>query len=214
MNNETDNTCPEHVEPTTHENEKVVGFDQDDRVIINVAGTVHQSYDDGYTIVKFDGADTHSIIPTKLLDELMDSNIYKHAERELKIAGIDSSDVYGDMLYKAVLELIRVFVQQGHSGYSAAWTVSLFQKLASWEALSPLSNNPEEWMDVDGGTLWQNIRQSSCFSHDGGKTYYDQNKPQRDEAGQIVRNEDGRIVYEVVTAEDHLKPKSDEDTPS
>ena len=47
----------------------------------------------------------------------------------------------------------------------------IFSRLASFKTLTPLTSNPEEWMEVGGGT-WQNNRSSDCFSTDGGKTYY------------------------------------------
>ena len=44
------------------------------------------------------------------------------------------------------------------------------------ETLTPITSSPDEWMEVgeqDGKQLLQNTRQSSCFSTDGGNTYYD-----------------------------------------
>ena len=107
------------------------------------------------------------------------SNLEDHAERELRLAGLFDADAdYGGMLAPAIMKLIRIFAEEGHSGASAAWSLQIFTQLASFKALTALTNNPAEWHDVtDMGDktkpMWQNIRQSSCFSDDNGKTYYD-----------------------------------------
>jgi hypothetical protein len=99
------------------------------------------------------------------------SNLVAHAQHELSVAGLlDKDSDYDGMLGEAALELVTAFSKQGHSGFSAALTVELFRKLASYEALTPLTNNPDEWVYV-ADDLWQNKRQSDCFSTDGGKTY-------------------------------------------
>jgi hypothetical protein len=82
------------------------------------------------------------------------------------------------MIGKAVLELMKTFANQGHSGFSAAWARELFNKLSKYETLTPLTNNPDEWMDVNdicpgkAGEMWQNKRNPAIFSKDGGKTMY------------------------------------------
>jgi hypothetical protein len=69
---------------------------------------------------------------------------------------------------------------QGHSGFSARQTLALFNEVARFKALTPLTDDPDEWVAIDGDMLadkktpvWQSRRQSSCFSEDGGKTHYD-----------------------------------------
>jgi hypothetical protein len=105
------------------------------------------------------------------------SNFLDWAEKEVKAAGLlDADSDYDGMLGEAVLELVNVFDAQGHSGMSAAMVKEIFDSLASWKPLSPLTNNPEEWMEVTEG-LWQSRRNPACFSEDGGKTYTDQNDP-------------------------------------
>ena len=106
-------------------------------------------------------------------------NLTEHAKRELKIAGLfDKDSDYDGDLGKAVLELIKTFAKQGHSGMSAALTLEVFTKLARFQNLTPLTDNPDEWMNVtdksaSGTDLWQSTRKYSCFSEDAGITYYD-----------------------------------------
>lgn len=101
-----------------------------------------------------------------------------HAERELRLAGLFSSDSdYGGMLGTAVMDLIRAMEGQGHSGFSARLAVEIFEKLTRYEPLTPLSDNPAEWVYHDAEMfpprgIWQSVRNPSAFSEDGGKTYY------------------------------------------
>jgi hypothetical protein len=107
----------------------------------------------------------------------IEESLAAHAERELKLAGLfDKDSDYEGMLGEAVLELMEVFAKQGHSGFSAMLAMDLFGRLAKFEALTELTDNPEEWNDIseyqDGEPGWQSVRSPSCFSKDGGKTYY------------------------------------------
>lgn len=105
------------------------------------------------------------------------SNLEIHAERELRRAGMFDKDAdYGGKLAPAIMDLIRLFAAEGHSGMSAAMSLQIFTRLASFKALTALTVDPDEWHDVSeasGEPMWQNIRESNCFSKDGGKTYYD-----------------------------------------
>lgn len=101
------------------------------------------------------------------------SNLVVHADRELRRAGLHRLDSdYGGLLYRAVMRLVKTFATEGHSGASAMRTLALFNHVARFKRLSPLTDDPAEWMEV-GTRVWQSKRQSSCFSRDGGKTYYD-----------------------------------------
>lgn len=100
------------------------------------------------------------------------SNLVIHAKRELHIIGLSSSDdVYDGMIYKAALEIVEVFADQGHSGMTAGITIDLVKRLMNFEPLSALTDNPLDWNEVSEG-MYQSRRSSDCFSHDGGKTYY------------------------------------------
>lgn len=103
---------------------------------------------------------------------MSENNLVKHARLELERAGYFKEDgLYGSMLGHSTMKLIEVFAAEGHSGSSAWIQVELFKRLASFEALSPLTNAPDEWTEVGTG-VWQSNRESACFSNDGGKTYY------------------------------------------
>lgn len=100
----------------------------------------------------------------------------EHAKKELELAGLlDEDSDYNGMLGKSVLELMEVFTKQGHSGASASLTIEVFTKLAKYENLTPITSNPDEWMDISEmseSPMWQSKRNPYLFSTDGGKTWY------------------------------------------
>ena len=68
---------------------------------------------------------------------------------ELRRAGLFDEDAdYEGETGKAVEALLRVFSEQGHSGFSASLASTLFYKLCKGEVLSPLTTDISEWMDV------------------------------------------------------------------
>lgn len=96
------------------------------------------------------------------------------AEDELRRAGLlDADSDYGGMLGRSVLEMVEKFSEQGHSGFSAAYAMSVLERLLRFQPLSPLTGEDDEWNDVsdvggrDGGPLFQNKRYSSVFKDDG-----------------------------------------------
>ena len=98
------------------------------------------------------------------------SNLVKHAKRELEAVGMfDEDSDYNGMIGTAVMELIELFSKQGHSGMSASIVRSLFDKVADYKPLSPITCEPKEWNNDN----YQNNRLSSVFK-DGkdGKPYY------------------------------------------
>lgn len=112
------------------------------------------------------------------INEEEESNLVIRARDELKRAGLyDKDSDYNGMLAHAVLDLLKKFSSQQHSGMSAVMTAELFRKLVNWETLTPLTSNPEEWEKVTGDgdgqkDMWQNKRNPKYFSFDRGKTYW------------------------------------------
>lgn len=125
------------------------------------------------------------------------SNLVEHAEKEMRKAGLYSADSdYSGMIPDAVMALVKPFAEARHSGSSAMLTLEIFNRVARFKTLSPVTNDPEEWMEIGRDMLppaqkdlWQNRRDSSCFSEDGGKTYYSIDSENR----------------EIITAQDPIK---------
>ena len=96
------------------------------------------------------------------------------AENELKLAGYradDAEEGHDKWLREGVLRLLDVFCDEGHSGSSAAQSISIFQRLAFWKPLTPLTGEDDEWNEVGDG-LWQNRRASDVFKDESGKAWW------------------------------------------
>lgn len=105
-----------------------------------------------------------------------DSNFVRHARRELELIGEDQDviDWY--------LQVLTVFTSYGHSGGSASVAIPVLHELLQFHNLTPLTDDPSEWVEV-GYDVWQNSRRGEAFSSDGGKTYW--LLGERDAAGSI-----------------------------
>lgn len=98
-----------------------------------------------------------------------ESNYIKFAKRELEILRYDLNQKEEDpnkWIVENVLELLRVFDKQGHSGSSAPFCIEYFRKLASFEPLTPLTGEHEEWNKI-GDKKYQNKRCSHVFETNG-----------------------------------------------
>lgn len=107
------------------------------------------------------------------------NNYEKHAMIEFKAAGwLDENGNFKDemqeLICKHVLKLLEVFDGEGHSGTSAPYTINLFDTLARFKPIAPLTGEDWEWHDVsrysgrDNGPVYQNIRASHVFKDNNG----------------------------------------------
>lgn len=100
------------------------------------------------------------------------SNLVNHAKRELELIGEEPEFIEG------YLKVIQAFADMGHSGGSASVAIPTIMELLSFKNLSPLTDNPDEWLhheeDIWGeeGGVWQSRRNPEAFSNNGGKSYY------------------------------------------
>jgi hypothetical protein len=120
------------------------------------------------------------------------SNLVKHAELELGAAGIAGDDGYNGLLYEAIMAHVRLFADQGHSGFSAPMVVGALQKLLMFEPLTPLTGDDTEWNQVSDG-LWQNRRCSHVFKGEDGVAYDIEGVVFRDEDGDCYTNRNSRV---------------------
>lgn len=120
------------------------------------------------------------------------SNLVNHAKTELELAGFFKEDSdYGGLLGKAVVELVEKFAEQGHSGFSANQTVNLFNKVARFEPLMPLTGEDDEWNEVGEGG-YQNKRCSHVFK-ENSKAYDINGKVFRETSGACYTSIDSRV---------------------
>ncbi len=135
-------------------------------------------YEDPQYYTKLKSIHTEQVFSKNWWKTFLQEGTVDHSEYELKKAGLlDKDSDYGGMIGKAVLELMKVFASQGHSGMSAAYVRDLFNKLSNFKTLSPITSDPDEWTNVveysvNNEPLWQSKRSPATFSKDGGKTWY------------------------------------------
>lgn len=112
------------------------------------------------------------------------NNYEKHALNEFKAAGwIKDDGTYVDemqeMICNGVIKLLEIFCDEGHSGSSAPYAINMFEKLAKFEPLVPLTGEDWEWSErLDYGIepSYQNRRCSHVFKDADGKAYDIQGK--------------------------------------
>lgn len=124
------------------------------------------------------------------------SNLVEHAKRELELIGEEPDTIEG------YLKVVQAFADMGHSGGSASVAVPVLNELLQFKNLRPLTDDPKEWFfhdtdtaGIEGG-FWQNIRRSSAFSNDGGKTYYDVTEGANDKNRQPIHDSINHLEQE------------------
>lgn len=126
------------------------------------------------------------------------SNLLDFAKSELEFAGYFDGDVMNEAMAEDVLKLIEVFSEQGHSGFSASWTLSLFNELANFKPITPLSGEDNEWFEATEG-VFQNKRYSGLFKQAdrfNGQAYDINGKVFRDPDGSTWTSSDSFVPVE------------------
>jgi len=150
----------------------------------------------------------------KTLNEWFPINESTMTERgiaELHRAGLFDEDAdYGGETGKAVEALLKVFSEQGHSGFSASLASTLFYKLCKGEVLSPLTLDMSEWVDVakeygqeqvHSDLLYQNARCPYIFTTTKGlkdsKAYTLDGIVWKDSNGSTYTNKDSQVWFDL-----------------
>lgn len=110
-----------------------------------------------------------------------DTNYVRHANAEYKIAwpNMDSNKEDEDMqryMCNQVNDLLYLLSSQGDSGGSIGYKLNLFNKLAKFQIISPLTFKDDEFSDklsLPGEDLKQNIRNSAVFKKNSKYTFND-----------------------------------------
>jgi hypothetical protein len=123
-------------------------------------------------------------------------SIIEFARSELQRAGMfDKDSDYGGMLGDAVIKMLEQFAEEGHSGMSASMAISLFERLARFEPLTPLTGDDDEWTEVVEGQ-WQNRRCSHVFKDADGRAYDSNGRVFREPDGICFTSRDSRVYIE------------------
>lgn len=124
-------------------------------------------------------------------------NIIEWAKNELEILerGCKEQDSLKmqQLFTKNVLEIVKKFSEQGHSGFSASYVSNLIKRLLDWKPITSLKGTDDEWGEVqswnEDNNTQQNLRCSAVFrdnfdnstahyiygkifSDDGGRTWF------------------------------------------
>ena len=121
----------------------------------------------------------------------------EYGRKELERVGYfkEGDDPYNDAVANGILELLEVFDNQGHSGFTAPYTAQMFHRLAMFKPITPLTGEDDEWNEV-GTDVFQNKRYSAVFK-DGknGKAYNIEGKIFSDDGGETWFTNRNSIVY-------------------
>lgn len=98
----------------------------------------------------------------------MASNLLNYAKKELDV--LDDGSEMQKEVNKDILDIVRVFSSQGHSGFSTSYTVRILSNLLQFRPLTPLEGTDDEWCTIEDGQK-QNKRYSACFKDDDGLIY-------------------------------------------
>jgi hypothetical protein len=101
---------------------------------------------------------------------LPESNLVKHARRELALLRSGEPDDMQDAIERHIFKMLREFSKEGHSGFSAKYTINLLEKLLRFEPVTPLTGSDDEWMEVGDG-CFQNRRCGHVFKGEDGRAY-------------------------------------------
>ena len=79
----------------------------------------------------------------------------------------EGDEEYGILCYKAAGELMEVFEEQGHSGYSAGLTAQIFKRLVDRKPLAPITDEDDQWDEIRSigheHACYQHNRMGSLF---------------------------------------------------
>ena len=93
-------------------------------------------------------------------------SLTKYAEAELARIPHDE-DGLQSLMDKNILEIVKIFEEQGHSGFSASYALSVLELLLRFKPISPLTGENDEWNEAGSGSF-QNKRCSSVFKKSDG----------------------------------------------
>lgn len=90
-------------------------------------------------------------------------NLIDYAESELERIPKDK-DGMQEIINQNILDLVKLFSSQGHSGLSGRYVINALSRLLEYKPLNPLTGEADEWGDPYGpDETQQNKRRPSVF---------------------------------------------------
>lgn len=113
------------------------------------------------------------------------SNLVDWAEQELARIG-DGADEMQKLMNQNVLDIVKTFSEQGHSGFSAGYALNLIKRLLEWKPISAIEDGADAWNDAShgGSFLLQHKRCSAVFKHEDGTVTYIYGRVFSDDGGE------------------------------
>lgn len=90
-------------------------------------------------------------------------------ELEMLMSKNNQDDKIQKIINEDILEIVKVFSEQGHSGFSASYAIGILKRLLDYKPILPLTGKDDEWdscsWSEDGGdkVVFQNKRCSAVF---------------------------------------------------
>lgn len=104
-----------------------------------------------------------------------------------------------EAINKDILDLVEMFANQGHSGFTAGYVINALMPLLKQSFLTPLTGEDDEWIEVTDG-VFQNKREGRIFKQFDrfdGQPYYLDGKAFSDDGGiTYYTNSDSFVVVE------------------
>lgn len=125
-------------------------------------------------------------------------NILDWAENELNLLDVHNDELQ-EKINKDILEIIKVFSLQDHSGFSAAYCLDILKKLLDHKPITPITGEDDEWFDaIDEGEypIQQNKRCSSLFreNYNNDTAYYIDGKVFSDDGGETWFSSEESVI--------------------
>ena len=105
------------------------------------------------------------------------AGLVEFAEGELNLLLKSCKDSESLKTQKAVnddiLDIIKLFSSQGHSGFSASYSLNILKRLLDYKPLSAITGDEDEWeqLNYSPDLAYQNKRCPSLFRDADGKVY-------------------------------------------
>ena len=90
-------------------------------------------------------------------------NLVKYTESELARIPKDE-DGMQDLVNRNIIEIVKVFSEQEHSGFSDSYVLSNLERLFRFKPISPLTGADDEWNEVHNRNGVRTYRNKRCLS--------------------------------------------------